>query len=49
VIVQKDLTPERLAAEIMNLAARDRGPVSAMAPTAADEIVRECRTYVQKD
>ena len=49
VIVQKDLTPQTLAGLIKTAAAKGREPVAAMAATAADEIVRECRTYVQED
>ena len=49
VIVQKDLTPQALAACIRTAAAAGRAPVAAMAATAADEIVRECRAYVQED
>jgi len=49
VIVQKDLTPQMLAARIKAAAAKGREPVPAMAATAADEIVRDCRNYVQED
>ena len=49
VIVQKDLTPAKLAAVIQRFA-RDRdGAMSLLASNAAEEIVRACKTYVQKD
>ena len=46
VIVQKDLTPAKLAAVIQRFA-RDRdGAMSLLASTAAEEIVRACKEYV---
>jgi len=49
VIVQKDLTPAKLAAVIQRFA-RDRdGAMSPLASTAAEEIVRACKEHVQKD
>jgi UDP-N-acetylglucosamine--N-acetylmuramyl-(pentapeptide) pyrophosphoryl-undecaprenol N-acetylglucosamine transferase len=49
VIVQQDLTPQRLAAAIAAAAATGGGPVAAMPATAAEEIARACRDYVQED
>jgi UDP-N-acetylglucosamine--N-acetylmuramyl-(pentapeptide) pyrophosphoryl-undecaprenol N-acetylglucosamine transferase len=49
VIVQKDLTPAKLAAEIQRFArGRDRA-LSPLASTAAEEIVRACKEHVQKN
>jgi len=49
VIVQKDLTPAKLAAVIQRFA-RDRdGAMSPLTSNAAQEIVRACKAYVQKD
>jgi UDP-N-acetylglucosamine--N-acetylmuramyl-(pentapeptide) pyrophosphoryl-undecaprenol N-acetylglucosamine transferase len=49
VIVQKDLTPAKLAAVIQRFV-RDRdGAMSLLASTAAEEIVGACKEYVQKD
>lgn len=49
VIVQKDLTPAKLAAVIQRFA-RDRdGAPSPLASTAAEEIVRACADHVQKN
>jgi UDP-N-acetylglucosamine--N-acetylmuramyl-(pentapeptide) pyrophosphoryl-undecaprenol N-acetylglucosamine transferase len=49
VIVQKDLTPAKLAAVIQRFA-RDRdGAMSLLVSTAAEEIVRACKEHVQKD
>jgi len=46
VIVQKDLTPAKLAAVIQRFV-RDRdGAMSPLASTAAEEIVRACQRYV---
>lgn len=50
VIVQKDLTAGRLAAIIRAAAAKGRmQAAAAMAGTAAEEIARSCRDYVQED
>ncbi len=49
VIVQKDLTPGGLAEVIAGHAAGDRAAVVPMASTAAEEIVRACKRYVQED
>jgi len=49
VIVQKDLRPDVLAAMIRKYAERGRTPASRMESGAAQEIVRICRTYVQKN
>lgn len=49
VVLQKDLTPQRLAALIAAAAAKGRRTVVPMAGTAAEEIAGECRTYVQED
>jgi UDP-N-acetylglucosamine--N-acetylmuramyl-(pentapeptide) pyrophosphoryl-undecaprenol N-acetylglucosamine transferase len=46
VIVQKDLTPRRLAEIIKASVAKGREPANPAASTAAEEIVRACRTYV---
>jgi len=49
VIVQKDLTPAKLSAVIQRFL-RDRdGGMSPLASTAAEEIVRACKEYVQED
>ena len=51
VIIQKDLTPETLAAIINKYSAQGAGAASAvpMENTAAAEIVRICKGYVQKN
>jgi UDP-N-acetylglucosamine--N-acetylmuramyl-(pentapeptide) pyrophosphoryl-undecaprenol N-acetylglucosamine transferase len=49
VIVQKDLTPQKLAEVIKEAAAKGREAVATMTATAAAEIVGECRSYVQED
>lgn len=51
VIIQKDLTPERLAGVIKKHIAPGAGAASAapMENTAAAEIVRICKDYVQKN
>jgi UDP-N-acetylglucosamine--N-acetylmuramyl-(pentapeptide) pyrophosphoryl-undecaprenol N-acetylglucosamine transferase len=51
VIVQKDLTPEKLADVIKKYSAQGAGAASAapMENTAAAEIVRICKDYVQKN
>jgi UDP-N-acetylglucosamine--N-acetylmuramyl-(pentapeptide) pyrophosphoryl-undecaprenol N-acetylglucosamine transferase len=49
VIIQKDLTAERLAEMIRKYAAGQTGPAARMETTAAREIVRICTAYVQKD
>lgn len=46
VIVQKDLTPERLAQVVRDRAARGRWNAEPLASTAAEEIVRACREHV---
>jgi UDP-N-acetylglucosamine--N-acetylmuramyl-(pentapeptide) pyrophosphoryl-undecaprenol N-acetylglucosamine transferase len=46
VIVQKDLTPERLAAVIQARASSARGDAVPMRATAAEEIARLCKDYV---
>jgi UDP-N-acetylglucosamine--N-acetylmuramyl-(pentapeptide) pyrophosphoryl-undecaprenol N-acetylglucosamine transferase len=46
VIVQKDLTPRRLAEIIKASAAKGREPAHRAASTAADAIARACREYV---
>jgi UDP-N-acetylglucosamine--N-acetylmuramyl-(pentapeptide) pyrophosphoryl-undecaprenol N-acetylglucosamine transferase len=46
VIVQKDLTGERLAGVIGRFAAAGRQQDEPMASTAAEEIVRACKAYV---
>jgi len=49
VIVQKDLTPARLAAVIKQYAAQGRTAAQPLASDAAEEIVRVCKAYVQKN
>ena len=51
VIVQKDLTAERLAGVIKKYAGEGAGaqPLSPLANTAAEEIAGICKRYVQKD
>jgi UDP-N-acetylglucosamine--N-acetylmuramyl-(pentapeptide) pyrophosphoryl-undecaprenol N-acetylglucosamine transferase len=51
VIIQKDLTPEKLANIIKKYSASGSGAASAapMENTAAAEIVRICKDYVQKN
>jgi UDP-N-acetylglucosamine--N-acetylmuramyl-(pentapeptide) pyrophosphoryl-undecaprenol N-acetylglucosamine transferase len=49
VIVQKDLTPAKLAAVIQRFACDRVGALSPLASTAAEEIVRVCTEYVQKN
>ena len=51
VIIQKDLTPEKLAGVIAKYRAQGTGAASAapMENTAAAEIVRICKGYVQKN
>ncbi len=49
VIVQNDLTPAKLAAMIQRSAQGEGGTASPRASTAAREIVRACKHYVQKD
>jgi UDP-N-acetylglucosamine--N-acetylmuramyl-(pentapeptide) pyrophosphoryl-undecaprenol N-acetylglucosamine transferase len=49
VIVQKDLTPQKLAEVIREAATKGREAVATMVATAADEIVKECRSHVQED
>lgn len=49
VIVQKELNPDILAAMILKYAERGRTPASRMESGAAQEIVRICKTYVQKN
>lgn len=51
VIVQKDLRPEMLAAIIKKHADQGAGaaPAQKMEDRAAEEIVRTCQSYVQKD
>jgi UDP-N-acetylglucosamine--N-acetylmuramyl-(pentapeptide) pyrophosphoryl-undecaprenol N-acetylglucosamine transferase len=51
VIIQKDLMPEKLAGIIRNYRAHGAGAASAapMQNTAAEEIVRICKDYVQKN
>jgi UDP-N-acetylglucosamine--N-acetylmuramyl-(pentapeptide) pyrophosphoryl-undecaprenol N-acetylglucosamine transferase len=49
VIVQKDLTPEKLAAVIQRFACDRVRAVSPLASTAAKEIVRVCTEHVQKN
>jgi UDP-N-acetylglucosamine--N-acetylmuramyl-(pentapeptide) pyrophosphoryl-undecaprenol N-acetylglucosamine transferase len=50
VIIQKELTPAGLAAMIKKYAAQTAGSLSAsrMESTAAEEIARICRSYVQE-
>jgi UDP-N-acetylglucosamine--N-acetylmuramyl-(pentapeptide) pyrophosphoryl-undecaprenol N-acetylglucosamine transferase len=49
VIVQKELTPSRLAEEIRSAAAKGGERHAPLPSTAAEEIVRACRAYVQED
>jgi len=51
VIIQKDLTPERLAGVIRNTMQQGAGAANAqpMKNNAAEEIVAICNTYVQKN
>jgi len=49
VIVQKDLTPLKLASVIQRYARGEGGAMSPLASTAAKEIVEACKRYVQKD
>jgi UDP-N-acetylglucosamine--N-acetylmuramyl-(pentapeptide) pyrophosphoryl-undecaprenol N-acetylglucosamine transferase len=49
VIIQKDLTPSKLASVIQRCARVEGGAMSPLASTAAEEIVRACKRYVQKD
>jgi len=49
VIVQKDLTPSKLAAVIQRYARGEGGTTSPLPSTAAEEIVRACKHHVQKD
>lgn len=49
VILQKDLTPGRLAAVIRTAAASGSEPAASLAGTAAEEIARYCRDHVQED
>lgn len=49
VIVQKDLTPQRLAAIIADALGQGKRSAAALATSAAEDIVRECRSYVQED
>jgi UDP-N-acetylglucosamine--N-acetylmuramyl-(pentapeptide) pyrophosphoryl-undecaprenol N-acetylglucosamine transferase len=49
VIVQKDLTPSKLASVIQQYARGEGGTAPPLASTAAEEIVRACKHYVQKD
>jgi UDP-N-acetylglucosamine--N-acetylmuramyl-(pentapeptide) pyrophosphoryl-undecaprenol N-acetylglucosamine transferase len=49
VIIQKDLAADRLAEMIKKYAGKGVGPAPRMETTAAQEIVRICTTYVQKD
>lgn len=49
VIIQKDLTAERLAEMIRKYAAGQAGPAARMGTASAQEIARICNTYVQKD
>jgi UDP-N-acetylglucosamine--N-acetylmuramyl-(pentapeptide) pyrophosphoryl-undecaprenol N-acetylglucosamine transferase len=46
VIVQKDLTPRALADAIRRAEAANETAAEPLAPTAAEEIVRACTTYV---
>jgi UDP-N-acetylglucosamine--N-acetylmuramyl-(pentapeptide) pyrophosphoryl-undecaprenol N-acetylglucosamine transferase len=48
VIVQKDLTPARLAAVIQRFACGRAGTMPPLASTAAEEIVRACKEYVRQ-
>jgi UDP-N-acetylglucosamine--N-acetylmuramyl-(pentapeptide) pyrophosphoryl-undecaprenol N-acetylglucosamine transferase len=49
VIVQKDMSPDLLAAVIKKYGERGRTAVSRLESGAAQEIVRICKTYVQKN
>ena len=49
VIVQKDLTPSKLASVIQRYARGEGGAMSPLASTAAEEIAGACKRYVQKD
>jgi UDP-N-acetylglucosamine--N-acetylmuramyl-(pentapeptide) pyrophosphoryl-undecaprenol N-acetylglucosamine transferase len=49
VIVQKDLTPARLAGVIRTAAGKGGVRTEPLASTAAEEIVRACKAYVQED
>ncbi len=51
VIIQKDLTPEKLAGVITQYSARGAGAAGAapMENTAAAEIIRICKNYVQEN
>jgi UDP-N-acetylglucosamine--N-acetylmuramyl-(pentapeptide) pyrophosphoryl-undecaprenol N-acetylglucosamine transferase len=49
VIVQKDLTPSKLASMIQRYARGKGGVVSPLASTAAEDIRGACTSYVQKD
>jgi UDP-N-acetylglucosamine--N-acetylmuramyl-(pentapeptide) pyrophosphoryl-undecaprenol N-acetylglucosamine transferase len=49
VIVQKDLTPSKLAAVIQRYTRGEGGTTSPLPSTAAEEIVRACKHHVQKD
>ncbi len=49
VIVQRDLTPERLARLIQHYAGTKGGAPRSLPNTAAEEIAGICREYVQKD
>ncbi len=49
VIIQKDLTPELLVRTIRAQAGKREERIAAMPSTAAEEIVRVCGTYVQKN
>jgi UDP-N-acetylglucosamine--N-acetylmuramyl-(pentapeptide) pyrophosphoryl-undecaprenol N-acetylglucosamine transferase len=48
VIVQKDLTPAKLAAVIQRFARVRDGAMSPLASTAAEEIVRACKEHVRQ-
>jgi len=49
VLVQKDLTPSKLAAVIERYARGEGGALSPLASTAAEEIVRACKEHVQEN
>lgn len=49
VIIQKDLTPDRLASAIQKAMVPARGGERSLSTGAAGEIVGLCRQYVQKD
>lgn len=49
VIIQKDLTPDRLVSAIEKAIIPERGGVRPLGAGAAAEIVRLCRQYVQED